>query len=120
MGRDGPTVAGQRDDDRSLLAHYRTLLGLRRADPRLHAGRYRSLIAHPDCYAYLREHDGTDGPVLVVLNFTGHRLSPALEPEWRHRSARVLAGSGDRPAGTPVDLTELLLEPDEALLLDLR
>jgi alpha-glucosidase len=57
----------QAKDPGSALAFHRALLALRRAEPALRCGTYRSVAAAPDVFAYVREHDGRR--VLVALNF---------------------------------------------------
>ena len=47
-------VAAQREDARSMLALYRSLIALRRREPALALGRYRPLPAEGDVLAYLR------------------------------------------------------------------
>ncbi len=102
-------AASEAADDRSPLAYHRRLLAVRRATPALQLGAYRSLDAPEDVYAYLRELDGER--VLVALNFgeTEQRL-PTEGGEVlvsTHRSGRVEAG-------------ELVLAPDEALVVQLQ
>ena len=60
-------VEAQKDDPASSLSLYRSLLALRRREPALTVGAYRSLDAAPDVFAYVREHEGRR--LAVVLNF---------------------------------------------------
>lgn len=64
---DGRNVAVQRDDPGSMLALYRNLLRLRRAEPALALGDYERVWSEGDVLAYIR----TDGETrfLVALNF---------------------------------------------------
>jgi alpha-glucosidase len=64
-------VANQHDDPDSLITLYRRLITLRRDEPALQIGRYRSRGAGGDILAYEREHDGRR--LLVVLNFGSQR-----------------------------------------------
>ena len=59
-------VSAQRKDPRSMLALHRRLLALRRAEPPLSVGRYRSLPAEGTVLAYERERAGR--VLTVVLN----------------------------------------------------
>ena len=69
-GRDTANVADQVHDSRSLLAHYRSLIQLRSAEPTLGAGRLVPLASgNPAVLAFLRE-TGTDS-VLVTVNLGG-------------------------------------------------
>ena len=74
----------QATDPSSTLSFYRALLTLRRAEPALHAGSYRSIDAAPDVFAYIREHAGRR--LLIALNFAPF---PRPLPD-EARSARVL------------------------------
>ena len=60
-------VASQEGDPASTLELYRALIALRRAEPALREGSYRSLDAAPDVFAFVREHGGRR--LLVALNF---------------------------------------------------
>jgi alpha-glucosidase len=51
----------------SFLELYRALIALRRSEPALTVGGYRSLEAAPDVFAYVREHEGRR--IAAVLNF---------------------------------------------------
>ena len=57
----------QRGDPSSVYELYRSLIALRRAEPALSEGSYRSLDAAPDVFAFVREHGGRR--LLVALNF---------------------------------------------------
>lgn len=78
-------VALQDADPASMLNLYRTLAHLRRAEPSLHSGDYRSLDAgDEDIFAYVRSAPGA-GDFLIVLNLAG--------------DAHTLDLSGVAPAG---------------------
>ena len=62
-------VAAQRDDPRSLLSLYRTLVWSRKGSAALRRGSYRSAGRAPGVFSYLREADGER--LLVALNFRG-------------------------------------------------
>jgi alpha-glucosidase len=62
-------VAAQANDPQSMLALTRRLLALRREDPALSVGQYRSINGMPDgCLVYLRQ--SGEQQWLVALNFT--------------------------------------------------
>ena len=115
LSRDGSrrNVRDQRADPASVLAFYRALLHLRRASPVLTAGRYRTLGAGPDVFAYAREH-GSEW-LVIVLNMAEAERDALLEgvsvSTWR-----VLLGT-HRTSGEPVDRPRLRLAAFEALLL---
>jgi alpha-glucosidase len=71
-------VAGQDDDDRSILNFYRKLIALREHSPALLQGGWRPLIDEPrNALVYLRQTG--DDLALVALNFTGERVSVRLD-----------------------------------------
>jgi alpha-glucosidase len=61
-------VAAQREDARSMLALYRSLIALRRLEPALELGRYRPLPAKGDVLAYIRTARENEPSFLVALN----------------------------------------------------
>jgi alpha-glucosidase len=91
-------VAAQAGDPDAPLELYRALIALRRAEPALHEGSYRSLDAAPDVFAFVREHDGRR--LLVALNFAPFpRPLPAEAADGRLllSTHRELAGPELRP-----------------------
>jgi len=62
-------VEAARRDPQSLLTLYQRLIQLRREEPALNIGRYRSFTTGPGVLGYLRERD--DRRLLVLLNFQG-------------------------------------------------
>jgi len=109
-------VAVQDKDATSMLNLYRTLAHLRRAEPALHGGAYRSVDAgHKDVYAYLRSAPGATS-FLVALNFSGRKHTVDLStvaPE-----AEISAATGMARSGT-VSLARLALAANEGLVLRL-
>ena len=101
-----PSVERQRADRGSLLAHYRELLALRRAEEALTFGDWAPLRAADGVLAYLR-----GGRFLVALNLTGEPRTLALDG----RAGTVAAGprAGERVAG------DLALHPDDGLVIRL-
>ena len=109
----GPDVRSQSADPGSLLSLYRDLLRLRRTHPCLRSPEYADLDAGPDVYAFRR----TDR-LVVAINFADASRPAAIAPESGIADATVALSSGVRLPGAIVDLSELVLEPDEALVLD--
>jgi len=83
-------VATERADSRSLLSLCRTLLALRRAEPALAVGPYRTVHVDDDLFVYERSKAGRT--VTVVLNF-GNESRPvaALLPD---RGTLLLSTAG--------------------------
>lgn len=69
--RPGMCVEVQAGDDASMLTLYRRLLSLRRHEPALTIGSYRTLGADDALYSYERRHGNRS--IAVVLNFSGER-----------------------------------------------
>jgi alpha-glucosidase len=100
-------------DPASMLRFVRAVLALRRAQPALTVGSYRSLDAgNAHVFAYLREAAGTR--LLVVLNLSDDAQLCAL-PDPGGTATILLSTHGDR-AGTAA-LSALTLRPAEGLLL---
>ena len=106
-------VRDQRADPGSVLAWYHALLHLRRGSSALRDGRYRTLDAGPDVFAYARDH-GTERLVIVV-NMADAARDAAFE-SVTGSAWRVLL-STHRASGEPVDPGRLRLDAFEALLL---
>jgi alpha-glucosidase len=99
-------VAAQAGDPGSTLELYRALIALRRAEPALREGTYRSLDAAPDVFAFVREHDGRR--LLVALNF-----SPFPRPLPAHAvGGRLLLSTHREPSGAE-------LRPDEGRVVEI-
>jgi alpha-glucosidase len=110
-------VARQAADPGSMLNLYRALAGLRRAEPALHAGEYRSLDAGAgDVFAYLRAVPGADR-FLVVLNFGAG--SHELDLGRVARTAAIAVATDVRRQGR-VELGSLAVGPNEGLVLRLE
>lgn len=109
-------VARQNEDPTSMLALYRALTSLRRAEPALHVGAYRSVEAgHPDVFAYVRTAD--DGAAfLVVLNFGSE--AHTLDLSGVAPAADIAVATSMTRTGK-VDLGRLALSADEGLILRL-
>ena len=79
-------VEAQRDDPDSMLSFYRNLIWLRKKNPALQSGDFRSVIVHPNrAMAYLRT--AKSKTVLVALNFFDSPQKVALQEtmpgSWR-------------------------------------
>ncbi|HRD87982.1 MAG TPA: alpha-amylase family glycosyl hydrolase [Accumulibacter sp.] len=108
-------VASQSADPNSPLGFFRTMSALRRAEPALGSGSYRSLDAgQPDVFAYLRGDPGS--ALLVLLNFGAEcrRLALPLSGD-----AADLLLSTAMTAPRRLSLAQLVLEPDEGMVLRL-
>jgi alpha-glucosidase len=66
--RPGLCVARQEADPGSMLSLYRQLLALRRAEPALSLGSYRTVEAGPEVFAYARQWE--ERGLLVLLNLS--------------------------------------------------
>jgi glycosidase len=98
--------------ERSVLAHYRRLLALRRRSPALRSGDLALVdVGDPDVLAYLRR--AGDETALVVVRFdgrTGKIELPQAATPWR-----VALSSHD--LATPTVGSRLTLRPFEAIVL---
>jgi alpha-glucosidase len=98
----------QAGDPLSMLSFHRRLLTLRRATPALQDGSYRSLDAGEDVFAFERA-----GELVVALNFAQQERPTGLGG----RGELVLSTRPDAPVGSPVDLSKLVLGPDEGVVV---
>jgi oligo-1,6-glucosidase len=86
-------AAAQRDDPRSVLAHYRRLIAFRHEDPVVALGDFTMLLpAHDEVYAFTRSLDGTTLLVVCNLSRTPQPLAQLL-PEAV--SAELVLGNLD-------------------------
>ena len=107
-------VAALSADDASILALYRRLLALRRAEPALACGRWFAVPAEGTVFAYERRHQGRR--ILVALNL-GHAAQALALPRDAPRG-QVLLATGLGRAGEAVS-EQLALGPDEGLVVAL-
>jgi alpha-glucosidase len=113
-------VATESKDPASILNLYRQLTALRRVNPALREGAYVALAESDDqVLAYLRRTPGA--AVLVALN-----MSPAprmLRPDLAAHGARLSRASTllgtHRPAGAPLPVDSIALQPFEAVIAEL-
>ncbi len=109
-------VAAQEADARSMLSLYRALAALRRREPALSVGDYRSLdVGNDAIFAYLRSAPGVDR-FLIVLNFSAQSHTINLAPF----AARAdIAIAGDMRRHGQINPGKLTLSAHEGLVLRL-
>jgi alpha-glucosidase len=110
-------VEVQEADDASTLAFVRRLIDLRSRTPALRSGAQRSLDASPGVYCFTREND--DERFVVALNFTSGALPLGMEHELGDQPAKLELSTDPGRAGDQLDARELVLEPDEGVILRL-
>jgi alpha-glucosidase len=103
----------QAADPRSTLHLTRRLAALRRDTSVLQTGEQRSLDAHPDVFAWVREGDGER--VLAAVNFAAAPVRAGLPAELVGTAALLVSTDPDR-AGDGVRLEALELGPGEGVL----
>jgi alpha-glucosidase len=113
---EGLCVESQQRDPASMLAFVRRLVHLRSHEPALQSGSQRLVGAAPDIFCFERE---LDQRFLVALNFSSRRVPLALADDVRGPALLELSTDPGREHG-PVDLTDLVLEPDEGMILRRR
>ena len=112
----GVDVASQRADPDSLLNLYRRLLQLRHAHPCLRSDDYEDVEAGPDVYAYRRTCGNTK--LMVLLNFADARRPVAVSRDWT--AATLILSTHRRELNSVVDRQELVLAPNEAVIVELK
>ena len=106
-------VAHQLEDESSILNLYRKLLTLRRNIPVMQIGEYQSVKQHhPDCFIYQRTLPGQPG-LLIALNFSNNQHHLNLDDR---RTAEILISTYLDRSGE-VDLSDVVLRPDEGIIL---
>jgi alpha-glucosidase len=65
-------VEAERDDPRSMLTLYRSLIGLRRGEAALEVGRFEPVEADGDVLAYTRRSRNDESDFLIALNLGSH------------------------------------------------
>jgi alpha-glucosidase len=112
----GVDVASQRADPDSLLNLYRRLLQLRHAHPCLRSDDYEDVEAGPDVYAYRRTCG--NNKLMVLLNFADARRPVAVSRDWT--AATLILSTHRRELNSVVDRQELVLAPNEAVIVELK
>jgi alpha-glucosidase len=102
------------NDASSVLALYRRLIELRRAEPALSVGDYASLPAGDDLMAYMRK--AGSRRLLIVLNFAA-RIRRFDLNELQSQAVLLLSTYLDR--GQEILGAELQLRPDEGVIVAL-
>jgi glycosidase len=110
-------VATQEHDEASMLWLTRRLLGLRRATAALGCGSYRAL--HVDRATFVYERAAGDVRVSVAVNLTDSPAAVSVDPDVIERPDGVVLLGTHRPAGEPVTLTALSLQPNEGVVIRL-
>ncbi|SFJ72637.1 alpha-amylase family glycosyl hydrolase [Bradyrhizobium sp. Gha] len=106
---EAPNVAEQQRDDRSLLALFRALIGLRREHACLREGGYAPLRSRDDVLAFKRVAGATE--MLVALNTT----SEPRKWHWRGRGRVLMSTHLDRPR-EPLPDAAILLRGNEGVI----
>ncbi len=108
-------VQAQQDDPASTLTFVRRLLRLRLREPALQSGTQRLVDAAPEVFCFERR---LDQRFLVALNLTSLSLPLGLRENVAGPAEVILSTSPGRGFGA-VALRDLVLEPDEGLILRL-
>jgi alpha-glucosidase len=114
-GAESLCVESQQQDPGSTLAFVRKLTHLRSREPTLQSGTLRLFDAAADVFCYERE---LDRRFLIALNLGSHRVPLALGDDAPGSAFLELSTHPGREHGA-VDLQDLVLEPDEGLILRL-
>jgi alpha-glucosidase len=111
-------VAAEKDDPASMLSFVHKLLELRRDNPALNMGAYRSVESSAaDCFVYEREGGGKR--FVVALNFSDHPQTLAVnEAGPAQGQAKILISTHIGREGHP-DLGRLELQAFEGVVIEL-
>jgi len=104
-------VEAECEDPRSMLALYRRLIQLRRAEPALTRGSFRSFAAPKGMISYLREAEGKR--FLIALNLTSQAQTLAMQG----MCGRIILSTRLDGDGRPV-ADSLTLSPDEGQVIE--
>jgi alpha-glucosidase len=107
-------VEEQASDPRSILSLYRALVMLRRTEPALSVGAYRTFSAEGDVLAYVRQDEPTGRQMLVALNL-GRQPQAVLLTGFPPGRVRVSTGCDRAEEGVE---SMLRLGPDEGVVVD--
>lgn len=107
-------VEHQQADPSSLLALYRALIALRRAEPALRNGGYDPVVVSGDAFAYRRHHDGNALLVALNLGSTTQRLLLPSGMRGRIELGTRLDRGGERVSAV------LTLRGDEGVIVRLE
>jgi alpha-glucosidase len=110
-------VAAQRDDAKSMLALYRRLIALRRAQPALEVGRFELVETQGEVLAYVRRSRRGESDFLIALNLGAQpRRVPLPRP---HASGAIALSTHLDRVDEPLD-GSLELRGDEGVIIRLR
>ncbi|XP_028660334.1 4F2 cell-surface antigen heavy chain-like [Erpetoichthys calabaricus] len=115
-GSSNMSVESQKLDGNSLLNLYIQLSELKVKDRSLKHGDFFTIFHDNNVYAYLREWDQSER-FLTVLNFGDTQTPVSLKHEKLPAGAEVVLSTHPQRQKEHVDLTKLMLEPSEGLLL---
>jgi alpha-glucosidase len=115
----GPgSVATQLTAPASMLNLTRRLLKLRRAEPALSVGSYRSVASQAEeCFCYVREYEGQR--FLIALNFGKAEKLVDLTASGRSRG-RLILSTGLFRQGEELELAQVALQAGEGCLIQLE
>ena len=109
-------VMRQNQDPTSMLNLYRQLIALRRVEPALHVGDYRSVdVGSDNIFAYVRSAPHTDS-FLILLNFADQ---PQTVQAAQIGSAATIVIATDMQRSGTVTLNSMILTANEGLILRL-
>jgi oligo-1,6-glucosidase len=107
-------VAAEEEDTSSVLHYFRRMVRLRRSEPVLVYGRYQLLDrANPEVFAYTRSLNGRT--LMVALSFSPAGGRTALPTGYTAGTTLI-----NNLAESPVQGTQLVLEPYQAVVLELK
>ncbi|MQA89470.1 MAG: DUF3459 domain-containing protein [Gemmatimonas sp.] len=110
-------IEAQRDDPHSMLSLYRRLIDLRRGEPAMEMGDYRTVSAFRDVLAYVRDGRRGEDSFLVALNLGPHP-HVLKAPEGADTGTVVLSTYLDRAEEEVAG--EVELRPNEGLVIRLN
>jgi oligo-1,6-glucosidase len=107
-------VAAEERDTSSVLHYFRRMIQLRKSEPVLVYGRYQLLDrGNPEVFAYTRSLNGRT--LMVALSFSAAGGRTALPAGYS--AGKILINN---VAGSPVRGAQLVLEPYQAVVLELK
>jgi alpha-glucosidase len=112
------SVESQEGDPDSTLAFSRRLIALRASEPALQWGAQRSVDAARDVFCFVRELG--EERLAVVLNFSSSSTPARLAAGRGQRGTIELSTHRGRNGSRQIDLGELVLEPDEGVIIRLE
>jgi alpha-glucosidase len=110
-------VAAQRDDAKSMLALYRRLIALRRAEPALEVGRFELVETQGEVLAYVRRARRGESDFLIALNLGAQ---PRRVPLPRPHASGAIALSTHLDRVDQALERSLELRGDEGVIIRLR